>query len=231
MYIPASTEYYIKIDSSESLKKVVFEDGTKLANVSFINCNRLSKVIIPDSVEEIRWSAFNSCKNLKDVKLPNALKSINRYAFYGTEFEKKHINEKYYVAGDNVLIFYNGPTDEVIIPYGVKYLTDDTYDKFWLDDYVAAKVVYMPETVEEISFSLAKDAYMYMGGETIDFGNEESEKIQAGFIEGTVVAPEGSYMEAFCKKYGVKFRAMTEEEETIWREKTEAAASEITYQE
>ena len=45
------------------------------------------------------------------------------------------------------------------------------------------------------------------------------------------MAPAGSYVEEYCKENNLKFRPMTEEEEKEWREKTEVAASEITYQE
>ena len=50
-------------------------------------------------------------------------------------------------------------------------------------------------------------------------------------IKGTIVAPANSYVEHYCEENGYRFRVMTEEEETEWREKTETAASEITYQE
>ena len=46
----------------------------------------------------------------------------------------------------------------------------------------------------------------------------------------TGIAPAGSPMAKYCEENNINFKAMTEEEEAIWREKTEAAASEITYQ-
>ncbi len=49
-------------------------------------------------------------------------------------------------------------------------------------------------------------------------------------VKGTIVAPANSYIEQYCKENGYNFRVMTDEEEAEWREKTEAAASEITYQ-
>ena len=39
------------------------------------------KVVIPDTVEEIFWSAFESCKKITDVKLPASLKTVEYFAF------------------------------------------------------------------------------------------------------------------------------------------------------
>ena len=229
--IPANAEYHLQVRYLDSLESVIFEEGTTYINASIMDCNSLEEVVIPEGVKEIRWSAFARCKKLENIILPKELEDINQNAFYGTKFEQKHNKDKYYVAGDNVLIFYNGPNEEVVIPYGIKTMTDDTYDKWWKENYSKPKQIYFPSSLENLSCSLAEETTAYFGSEFINFGDEEMQKIMAENIKGTIVAPEGSYMQEFCQKYDLNFRVMTEEEEAIWREKTEAAASEITYQE
>jgi hypothetical protein len=68
------------------------------------------------------------------------------------------------------------------------------------------------------------------------FGNGKIENLDLNYnrtgIKGTIVAPANSFMERYCKENGYdNFRVMTADEEKEWRDKTEAAVSEITYQE
>ena len=59
-------------------------------------------------------------------------------------------------------------------------------------------------------------------------------KRYANFIvgqgEGTVVAPENSPIAKYCQENGANFRPITEEEDAVRREKTEAAAADLVYQ-
>ena len=50
---------------------------------AFMNDKSLKRVVIPDSVEEIRDNAFYGCTALEEVVLPNGLKRIGGNAFYG----------------------------------------------------------------------------------------------------------------------------------------------------
>ena len=43
---------------------------------SFLNFEKITKVIIPENVEEIRARAFSGCRNLKEIILPSTLKTI-----------------------------------------------------------------------------------------------------------------------------------------------------------
>jgi hypothetical protein len=128
------------------------------------------------------------------------------------------------VVGDSVLLFFNGDyNQDVVIPQGVK-----CFDGFILKDDTVSRNVYIPDTISILLTQVSE-------GDTFYFGNEEINSIDLNGmsygVNGTIVAPVGSYMEQYCKENGYNFRAMTEEEEKEWREKTEAAASEITYQE
>ena len=51
----------------------------------FSNCENLTTVEIPNTVEQIGSHAFSACKNLEYVKLPSNVKTIGEGAFDGCE--------------------------------------------------------------------------------------------------------------------------------------------------
>ena len=55
---------------------------------SFRRCEDLTKVVIPNGVEEIERYAFCDCKNLKIVEIPSTVKSISLDAFISSEIQK-----------------------------------------------------------------------------------------------------------------------------------------------
>ena len=58
-------------------------DGvSKITNLAFYSCKSITKVTFPNSITKIRESAFNWCRNLKSVYLPEvppALENINAF--------------------------------------------------------------------------------------------------------------------------------------------------------
>jgi hypothetical protein len=221
IYVPKEMDI-IDIGNASSLEEIYFEDGT--TNITCINidsCNNLKIIDIPETVKSISILGLTYADKLENIEFPKEITNIGLFDLYDVLFENKHLNDKYYVVGDAILLFYNGDEEEVVIPSGIKVIPNAVL----LDNKV--KELYIPDTVEKA------DALIIPNGATAYFGNGKIENLEDEidcFIHGTVVAPAGSYMEQYCKENNVDFRAMTEEEEAIWREKTEAAASEIVYQ-
>ena len=58
-----------------SLENVMFSNGIKQVD-GFRNCNKLSEIILPDSVDNIADYAFEECTSLKKVTFPEELKKI-----------------------------------------------------------------------------------------------------------------------------------------------------------
>lgn len=53
----------------------------KLAAYSFIGCDRITSVEIPDTVGAILYDAFGGCTNLTSVSIPNSVTNIDIWAF------------------------------------------------------------------------------------------------------------------------------------------------------
>jgi len=67
-----------------TLGDVIIEEGYKTVPSGMFDSSTITSVVIPDTVTTIDSSAFNSCKNLKSVKMPsgeNSSYSVRRYTF------------------------------------------------------------------------------------------------------------------------------------------------------
>ncbi len=83
---------YLFVDSLDGHCYLFDENGneddvkklTKIDNSSFFDSN-IESIIIPDSVESIKYWVFAYCKNLKSVVIPNSVESIGDQTFYSCE--------------------------------------------------------------------------------------------------------------------------------------------------
>ena len=56
---------------------------TKIGNYAFFYCTELSSVTLSNALEEIEYDAFEGCRNLTSVDLPASIKRIDVHAFEG----------------------------------------------------------------------------------------------------------------------------------------------------
>ena len=99
-------EWYIIGDEDESRfglgsifgkqvnKYVLGSNVTKIGNNAFNNCRRLTTIEIPESVRSIGDSAFYGCRNLDCISIPSRVISIGNATFYGCENIKSLILPK-----------------------------------------------------------------------------------------------------------------------------------------
>lgn len=86
----------------------VKQGTTKIAVNAFGNCDKLSVVIIPDTVTEIEKLAFYNCMNLNNITLPESITKIGESAFSGCKsFNEFTFPEKITEIPSSVLAFCN----------------------------------------------------------------------------------------------------------------------------
>ena len=224
IYIPADIDpdVLIRIKDCVNLRKIEFEEGIKVISLHAYDCNNLEEVIIPEGVEV--GGNFTRCSSLGEIKLPSTFKEASEIDYFDTKFSQLHEKDKYYVVGDGVLLFTNIDIEkDIVIPQGVRYFKDflRLYEN-------TLRKIYIPESMNSLILEVDEGDTIYFGGEAFEVLDLD---MSCDGVKSTIVAPANSYVESFCKENGYNFRVMTDEEENEWREKTEAAASEITYQE
>ena len=92
-----------------NLRTYVFNIPTTLTTVNITDATRISD------------AAFNNCVNITTITLNEGIKSVGAYAF---DFVPWYANQQadFVIAGDGVLIKYNGTTSGVTLPENVKYI-------------------------------------------------------------------------------------------------------------
>ena len=153
-------------DGCLDLESVRFGTGLKeLPTGMFYGCASLREVNLPEGVEVIGEACFSACDALEKVTLPDTLTVIGPYAFWssGTKDLEFQIpagvkavgagafrstawlngrTEEFVIAGDGVLLRYNGTRTDVTVPATVKYLSDAFTG-------TAVRRVTLPEGAEE----------------------------------------------------------------------------------
>ena len=74
----ASTEEHC----NGELNKLLRQLGYTIPRILQINDNKLSDIIIPETVSRISDYAFYNCSSLTSITIPNSIKSIGNHAFY-----------------------------------------------------------------------------------------------------------------------------------------------------
>ena len=101
-------EFYYKSDPKleKDINWVIIDEGiTSICDSAFSggdgsNFKNLSKVILPQTLESIGNSAFDSCFNLKSIEIPNSVTYIGRQAFWYTSLESINIPNSLNELGD-----------------------------------------------------------------------------------------------------------------------------------
>ena len=95
---------------------------TSVADRAFNGCKELESIEIPDSVEDIGIFTFSDCEKLSKVKLPSGLEKIKTFCFKGCKsLEHIELPDSLTTIGD--WAFYNcEKLSEIDLPSGLKVL-------------------------------------------------------------------------------------------------------------
>ena len=141
---PFLNEYYDKY--SRTLKSITLTELTIGSNVKkiysncFENCEKLSKLILPEGVCDLNNQAFMGCIGLKSIRLPNSLSTIGEDVFANC------------FSLDTVKV--NSLSVLCNIQYGNKYSNPLTYAKHIVEKDTLVTNLVIPNTVSTIKKSL-----------------------------------------------------------------------------
>ena len=95
---------------------------TSIGRRAFELCRNLTSITIPDSVTEIGSGAFSSCTSLTSIKIPDSVMQIGDYVFVGCtnliEIEVETDNKFY--SSDKGVLFNKNKTEIICYPAGIK---------------------------------------------------------------------------------------------------------------
>ncbi|WP_196229443.1 leucine-rich repeat domain-containing protein [Butyrivibrio fibrisolvens] len=225
VYISEDVQVIPSFDGCANLEQLTFSENSTCKSVDgFSRCINLNNVVLPESAERIEVGAFSGCVSLENIYIPDSVTYIGLGAFETTLFEYNHKTDEYYIAGDEILLFYNGDTDSIVIPEGIKSVCESSlYDSY--DGKTDDRLIYYPSTIVRIDPFITENTTVYCPV----MSEIEIDDYDVNDIKGTIVAPEGSFLETFCKENNIKFRAMTSEEKTICEEKTNSVTDKVVY--
>lgn len=107
-------------NSCPTLRTLSIPDGISTISASaFYNCSALTSVEIGASVSFIGDSAFANCTSLSSVTFNGFLDNIEANAFYNTPWITSS-QEEFVILGRTTLIKYNGTSEKVVVPDGIR---------------------------------------------------------------------------------------------------------------
>ncbi len=139
----ASQAFY----QNSELSEYTIEEGiTEIGEFAFARSG-LTSVTIPEGVTKIGYGAFYHCEKLSEVILPDSVTEIDLYAFDQTPWvtDMKTATYPYLIAGDGILIAYAGNDSVINIPDGVKQIGPGVFK-----EHMGIIAVNIPDTVEII---------------------------------------------------------------------------------
>ena len=116
----------------------------------------IPEIIIDTPVVHIGDMAFSACVHVKEIFIPESIKSIGVCAFNDTEWYKDLVDE-FVIVGDGILIKCNQTETDIVIPEGVKSLSSTFYEA-GVGGFFNA-VIYLPSTLKKIDSYAFYKAY------------------------------------------------------------------------
>jgi hypothetical protein len=138
------------------------ETVTEVGGLAFCDCPNLSTVILSSNLSTISYEMFINCTSLKEIEIPQSVKTIQRDAFNGTGFEKvvipSHVENIDNSVFANCLNLY-----EVEFTQGVKQV-----GSYMFENCTKLYRVILPKSVERIG------SYAFHKCESLEDINVES---------------------------------------------------------
>ena len=116
------TKYIGSAEKVDIPEKINGKSVTSIGRRAFELCRNLTSITIPNSVTEIGGGAFFSCTSLTSIKIPDSVMQIGDYVFLGCtnliEIEVETDNKFY--SSDKGVLFNKNKTEIICYPAGIK---------------------------------------------------------------------------------------------------------------
>lgn len=189
-----------------------------IAKGAFCGCKALTEVNIPDGVDEIADSVFEGCEQIAHLDVPDSVMNIGKNAFAAcSKLEEIHIPYGVKMIGDSA---FSGCVKlaEVKLPdtvgkIGLGAFADcNSFERFTVPEgvrvigYVAfskcqnLKIVELPNSLRDMKNIMA-------------YQENKPRTAFWGMKNYTVIVPEKSYAEKYCKKHDIPFKYKENKEE------------------
>ncbi len=100
-----------------------------IADKAFFNCETVTSLTMPQTVEKIGEKAFFGCSSLESIVFSDNINHVGSFAFKGTPWLNEQ-SDDFVVVGDGVLIDYRGAEQKVEIPEGITAFEDAFADNY-----------------------------------------------------------------------------------------------------
>lgn len=127
---------------------------TTIEEDAFLDCQEITKVIIPNTVRTIERSAFSCCYSLTEIEIPNSVTSIGEAVFSYSGLTRIDLPESIYQIGK--WAFAGIDIVDIFIPSRVKRIEESTFDHC-----KQLRCIELPDGLEDIG------DYAFLGCESL----------------------------------------------------------------
>ena len=108
---------------------------TIIGQFAFFNCKKIKTISLPDTIKEIRYSAFDKCSlSIETLKLPSSLVYLGLYAFADNDIKHVIINNKLQtIIGDPFGVNMN--LEDIQVPIDNYYFANDSQGALYNKNY------------------------------------------------------------------------------------------------
>lgn len=122
-----------------------------LGSYALYGCTKLSRLDLPEGLEEIGYYACSTSSNLGNIVIPSTVKKIGNYAFYGSGKSRYSIsfasNSQLETIGDNAFS-YASISGDIILPEGLKSVGNRAFNQSGLN--YSINYISIPNSIEEV---------------------------------------------------------------------------------
>lgn len=155
---------------------------TVIGDNAFENCREVTEICLPDSLKKIGNMAFGYCSRLKEINLPDSVTEIGAYAFWYCGLLKKIRIPRRVKIIQECTFWCCDALEDVEIPDSVEIICNNAFN------YCNLKEIYIPDSVGEIKKN-AFDYCKYLERVHINTNQWTEQELKEIFIGHTEIIP------------------------------------------